>query len=355
MYVNSTMGINKVKYATLDEILNIPSGIEDVNFFIDGHMIMNFMYRESLQSDIASSPKELVISIVNSCLAIIEHYRKYLHRKGYNNSFYFLFNRMLPTFQNKIIPFGNNYYDRYSKANQTFIVTNSIIDEAMEYLSEVLKYIPDAYYVDNENVLDTFAIKYIAEQRPGFNVVFTKDTLMYQLVSSNTVILRPKKDHHMVITIENFCKMVTKDHVFTPKHIDHTMWQYVLIINGLKEMDVIPINSGFIKLLKLLDKLVEEDVLDNGMSSKSFIRMFNEFMVGNENNEKLLTDRYLALICKNTEVIEKAHKARIDYSINVDLYDMNGLEKLNSYFDAENKVNIYSLYKSRIKKSNIKW
>lgn len=354
MFVNSTIGINKIKYIDLDSILNIPEGIEDVNFFIDGHSLLNFMYRENIQSDLASSPQDMIISIVNSCLSIIEHYRNYLSKKGYNNTFYFLFNRELPKFQNKIIPFGNNFYDRYSNLNQTFRVANYIIDEAMHYLEEVVRYVPRAYYIDNTGVLDCFAMKYIISQNDGFNIVLTKDKLIFQLVSSKTVILRPKKDHHYVITKDNFFEKLTEEHVYNVKHIDYTMYPFILIINGVKEMDVIPINTGFIKLLKLLDKLVEEEILDNGISSKSFIRIFNEFMVGNENNEKLLTDRYLALICKNIEVIDKADREKINYSMDIDLYDLNGLEALNDYLDAENKINVYNLYKTGKKKPNMK-
>lgn len=355
MYVNSTMGMNKIKYVELDSLLSLPkTGV--VNFFIDGHSLLRFLYKEIIQADIASSPSELITNVVNSTLSVIEHYRRYFYNRGKDNNFYFLFNRKLPVFQNKILPFGNNYYDKYSQANQTYIVTNHIIDEAMKYLSDVLKYIPDAYCVDNEGVLDVFAIKHIIDTNEGFNIIMTKNELMYQLVSDNTVILRPKKDHHSVINKDNFMKKITEDFAFVPKFMDYTLYPFVIIINGLKDMDIYPINSKFIKLLKLLDTLVEEEVIDNGMSSKSFIKIFNEVTLGNEKNEELLKDRYTALICKNGAIIDKSSIERINYSISINLYDTNSLEKLNEYFDADNKIDIYTLFRSRRGSTkNINW
>lgn len=355
MHANSVIGINKIKFSVLNEILKIPDKYETINFHIDLHDIISFMYRDNVQSEIANSPQELVVSITNSIIALCEHYRKYFS-KSYNTNFYLHCSRELPHFQNKIIPFGNNYYDRYSLLNSRFHVANQVVNKSMEFLKDIISYIPHVYYVDTPTVWDTFAMKYIIDRKSDeFNIVMTKDTLKFQLVCNNCVIFRPKRDDSYVIDRKNFCEMITIDKAFTPKHMDYTMYQYIIIINGSKELDVPPINKGFVKLLKLFDSMIEADILTNNMSSKSFIRLFNDFVAGNENNEQLLIDRYRAMIANNVEILGKGSLESIEYSINKDLYDMNTLEEINKHFPNDDKINIYALSKSRVKKSNLRW
>lgn len=361
MHINSTIGLHKIKYAVLNQILEFKSTTEQINFYIDGHMLVDFLYRENIQTEFLNSqitPVKSVLSITNSFLAIVEHYRKYLYKKGYNTNFYILFNRKLPSYQNSIIPFGNNFYDRYHIRNEKYNVINGIIEKSVEFLIETCKYIPHVYMVDNEAVDDTFTMKYIinkTESEKTEHLIFTKNKFMYQLVDKGVSVLRPKRDDSYVIDIVNFWDKLTLDYSYDVKYIDYTFYQYVLIVNGYTKYDVIPINSSFIKLLKLFDRLVKEEILDNGMSSKSFIDIFNDFTLGGEPNHNLLSDRYKAIIAKNPEVIGKSTMHNIDYSLSYDIYDMNSLEELNKLLPDEDKLNIYSLYDSRVGKKKLRW
>jgi hypothetical protein len=358
--VGPLLGIYKIKYETLNNILKLNEDVKSVNFHINLHSILSVLYTNAYEVNYTNRRGDDAEIVLTSILSTVAHYRGYFGYKDIKNKVYLYFNTELPEYQNKLIPFGGSYYDKYCPINQKYFTINNMIKKVIEDLQTILEYIPGVYFIHNKGIEDGVAMSYVREKHEAdLNIAFTKKEIDFQLVSENTVILRPKREQSTVITTNTLYDFLTKKTKYSAEDLSYKFYPLVLAVWGYKAYDIEKMNTSFTKLLKLIQRAYEHEVLHPDMGLQRMVKEFNDLTAGGEGNLEVLTKRINAITYSAVERGMAHNKFAKIYNSFIDLSDINTLEKINNHFMPENKVNIYTLLNgtsaSNKKKPNIDW
>jgi len=349
--VDILINASRIKYDILSDIFKDYTIDESyVNFYIDFHSIIYRIYKNEFNSDIIND-KNLIKCIVVSILNTVSHYRRFLSVKlKKNNRIFIIFNDKIPDYQSSYIEYGRLYYDRYSKANKDYSSINAALEDSLSFVKELCSYFEELYFIDVSRIDEVNTITQLMTKYDGCNIIYTKNELNYQLVNSvnPTFILYPDRDHSKLFNKSNIYDFVLTGKKFRPKHMTAEIFPIYLTLIGLSKRDVPSITiRGMVKIMKVIDLMLENELISNSVSIQEFIYQLSKIVTVSESDKELIYNRYMAISYKLGLVgLSSIKKQQIDSCI-IDLYDQNGLVKLNDSLGEAYILNISDLNKNK--------
>jgi len=314
---------NKIKYAVLENIL---PKFNDKNKLII-HIDLNSILRSILSPTVIISASDKITqeSAVSSIINMIAHYREYFIRQNIVTHFFLYYNKDIK--KNKdILEYGNKYYNKINGSSIDFFDKYTFITNVLKSVQDIIKYIPKAYYIEDDNNENYVNALYFLNQK-DYNLIISKDILWYQLVNSdNTILLRPKRDDSYIIN---------KGNIF-----DYELKSYKKYYKDLKNISILLASHG-VKSRGLTrfkhDKEVKENI-DTSITYGDFsISLFDI-----EDKEELIQRFRLVDAKYQLSIITQIESSKLDEQL-IDKYNYKFLRDLNKIYKKDNLLQLEEL------------
>lgn len=353
------IGMHKIKYSTLDDIMKLRDDCDIVNLFIDVHTIISKIYRKTENTEWINTGNNNDMFLAIDLLNLAAHYRRYLYKKGKSNRIFFVFDNKIPRYQSELISYGNIYFDRYSEANIAYRELNEFVERVMSNFHKLCVYFEDISFIKTSGIDDSVKIQYLINKFSGQNFIMSKYEHMFQLINNdNTEIILPNRDNSYIINRNNLYDNILDKLKFRPSHVDYQIFNIYLTVQGLKCRDVPSMSiRGRVKVLQLLDYMISEEFITNTVSLKTFSAMFKDVMRFDDEEVAVMERRYKALNAKlGAMALSSSEKSSIDNQI-FHLFDRDKIEALNNKLPSDKQISFLDLYKNKVvtKRKEMRW
>lgn len=344
---------NYIKYDKLTELTNIAynnSGCEHLNIIIDMHSLIKQLYPiwEHLMIE---NQSEIASSIINLCA----HLRQfYWSRYRVTTEFYIVYSNN--SVSRKSCQYFN--YDNRNRQNG-FIDANNLINDNIKILDLICKYLPDIYFINEDNEDSAVVIYTIANmiQNNKLNsttMVFTRDTYLFGLVglNNNITVFTPSKsktigDVSYFINSINLYDVYRKEcgATLTNKiqiQLNPSLFYYVLSMAGSHSRSITKMTSTN-KAIDILKKGILDSIIPNTNMSLSYLDQSNMNQLLENNNldyEKFKNNLFALSVDYNSLCyINNYGTTKILESI-INLYDAVNLKNINNTFFKNNPLDL---------------
>ena len=178
--IRKIVGRNKIKYNILNDLFTKNEISNIKTLLINGDSILLDMHKyikEYGKSDNDVYKNDIIYAITSSILNTIAHYR-----------YYFILHDEYP----KIYFFADSNDD------------HPYIRKAMEISKIILKYIPNAYFVDTKNFQTSIAMYYFKHKN---TLIISRDEFDLMMLDDKTSILKTFGDKSKIYTVDNWQKV----------------------------------------------------------------------------------------------------------------------------------------------------
>jgi len=348
--LDGIIGMNKLKYAKLKELEWLSKNHSDteLDLYIDLASIFSRLYIKNNVSDVLNYSGNPVVAIISGVINIVAHYRKYIYSMGYSNKIYLIFNPSIPIYQASILSYGHKHFDKYSKANADYKALNDIIDKALMGIRDICNHVNDLYFPDTNKIEDYVAVAHLMDVDRKTLVISNYEEYYLLLPYNDITILSTRKNSY-IVNRDNVIEKMLESSKFDSKYISYKLLSHIFTIIGIKNREVkAALGFGRVKALRLLERLLDEEMITNDISIKQLLRIISHGV-----DEDVVADlyaRYQMLDVKfATKAITKGQAARIENTC-IDMYDRSGLEEINNNVHNEHVIDFISLYKSSVER-----
>lgn len=275
---------NFVRYDVLEKLINSHYGsleyyksINHLNIFIDMYSIVRRLYGDVFD---VPDPNILTSLIVNMC----GHYRNFFRNKYATDTTIYIVD------SNNCCNLNRKFYQGYNQGYAESVTLNEKVTKLIyhnrQLLGELCSYLPNIEYIatDYETgvmIKHIITTNRISGDNTSPNMIISKDIYLYQLVSDyikdDVCILRPKKykgeDSSFIVNPYNVMYYYTKDRstsedtILTASNkINYGLLSYLMCITRLPERGIKSIVS-IPKIVKLLSKLIDQNIIINGKNT----------------------------------------------------------------------------------------
>lgn len=342
---------SRIKYTVLDELLK-PIKIQQstINFFIDMSCIFRKIYQNKNNVyELFHNTDEFVMDIVIAILNTVAHYRRYLYtRLGKSNRIFLVYNTQIPAFQKSLlIHYGEKVYPMYQTNHPDFGAMNHAIQKAIHFIQEIVPYIEDVFFIENQKVEELVTMSYIMgceEVKNDFHIILTRNPMVYQMLDDRCVSLYPKRDESKLITSNTWATFETSKIQYTPPAFRTNFVPIFLAIRGIKERNISPVYlRGITQIFKLFEKLESGHYLGERFSLQTFL---DSISIIQKNKERLPTDNDIILMKRMYRAFHipsgVAAMTTVQYNTILtsiyNIYDQTGLEQLNELLIQTNDI-----------------
>lgn len=339
--MNVIFNMYKIKYKKLEEMLSAKYiGLYqncNVNLFINMENILISLSSPNIVEKLRVGNKGRNFQFISNVINLAAHYKRFFTKNGINIKIFlyvpFPFSSMLQ--KNKAINSDyRDYYEYKFNNNTSNYELREMIESSIEMIKIICEYIEGVYFITSENLENSLIPAVIADNKNDkyFNFIISKDIYDYQYISKDFHILYPKGDFSLVISKHNLYDVITKDVlVRTNNDINVKFLPFILSIIGSKNRNIYNIKGfGVVKLLKLIDKLIDEKVITNETTN---IHILIEFI-----NEKFRTKVMNNFYCTDIDFQLLSLNTRDHYNIISQLkdkFDNVSLKKINDKYFTE--------------------
>ena len=353
----------KIKYVIMNKLfgkLDLKT-VNSITLYINLESVINALHRndyeEALQTftkdEINGQCKRLISNIIN----LTAHYRLYFTRSKVSSNIVFYYQNFdtYKNFYNSLyLPkYRKHYFDMYH--NDKYELVNDIIISCVSYVKSIIDCI-DAVYILKSDIIESSLIPLIGHKdkrlKSDLNIVLTKDLYDLQYVNHGFLVMLPEKEESVILHKKNVMSYLRYKHDLSDKYkvdINPLLLPFMLSVLGDKKRSLEKIRGiGFKKLYKSLEKLYEEDYLDDdnplcfNLEHLSELIKESSFFIDNGVKETISAnymsinlDRQINLV--DTYVAEDM----LDGLINK--FDNNGLKRINDKIFADYPLNIVEL------------
>lgn len=353
----------KIKYVIMNKLfgkLDLKT-VNSITLYINLESVINALHRndyeEALQTftkdEINGQCKRLISNIIN----LAAHYRLYFTRSKVSSNIVFYYQNFdtYKNFYNSLyLPkYRKHYFDMYH--NDKYELVNDIIISCVSYVKSIIDCI-DAVYILKSDIIESSLIPLIGHKdkrlKSDLNIVLTKDLYDLQYVNHGFLVMLPEKEESVILHKKNVMSYLRYKHDLSDKYkvdINPLLLPFMLSVLGDKKRSLEKIRGiGFKKLYKSLEKLYEEDYLDDdnplcfNLEHLSELIKESSFFIDNGVKETISAnymsinlDRQINLV--DTYVAEDM----LDGLINK--FDNNGLKRINDKIFADYPLNIVEL------------
>lgn len=336
----SYLGIYKIKYGILNEISSeYDNDISNTDIFhIDLNMMFDTVFKiEGITDTYVDKYK---FSIVSSILNLVAHFRAYFVTRHKRYVTFYMY-------------YDSNTFDNTKKSKKiNYKIRDKYIKNSMDILRIIVKYIPDVYLIDNSSsgIHIGAAMQYFNDKNKH-NVVFTKNTIYYQLVSKHCKILRPNRDSSYCITRSDLYVIVSGGDVNEyDTSLNTDLYTAVISISGVGYIRGLK-GIGFKRAVKMLDKAVKNGDMVNLYYSNMKELLYDIKL--NDPNDRIKSNFNKLDFRKQYNKLSKSDTIILDSFI-VDLFAKKDLQKLNiEYFTDFDSLMLNELLMN-VKQSNDK-
>lgn len=353
----------KIKYVIMNKLfgkLDLRT-VNSITLYINLESVINALHRndyeEALQTltkeEINGQCKRLISNIIN----LAAHYRLYFTRSKVSSNIVFYYQDFdaYKNFYNSLyIPkYRKHFFDMYH--NDKFDLVNDIIMSCVNYVKSIIDCI-DAVYILKSDIIEASLIPLIGHKdkrlKSDLNIVLTKDLYDLQYVNHGFLVMLPEKEESVILHKNNVMSYLRYKHDLTEKYkvdINPLLLPFMLSVIGDKKRSLEKIRGvGFKKLYKSLEKLYEEDYLDDENPLSFNIEHLSElikessFFIDNGVKETISANYMCINLDRQINLVDNyVIEDMLDGLINK--FDNNGLKRLNDKIFADYPLNIVEL------------
>jgi len=312
--IDKILNGKKIRYEYLDELFKkykkfFPK-MSVINIFIDLPYILNQLYNpENIKNLSILMNKSDKYSITSNLLNLAGHYRHYFaSRMECYTNIVFMYNSKIDKKIKEIDKdYNKTYYEkRYSYDNAVFGDLNLLIKDNIKIMKLILEHVPNCSFADSEYMDYRCIFPYMVEKeefKDNINIILTDNKLMYQnLITSNTLILTPKLDKSLVITLGGGLRHLLGKSKTIEKHPEYLAMniENIPIMESMvnhKKNDTLGIkNFGYLKALAYLYKNnidVDRTYVTTKIIDELFADKFNDVELNIIKNNFKIYNNYL--------------------------------------------------------------
>lgn len=270
--IEPIINYHKIKYDKLIELIrNSDMEGSKVNVFINLNSILNKFYREDIMSGILSLKYRENIVLTAEIINLVAHYRHFFwSRFKVPSKFYFYYCNKVPKYGKKNLDgYMSLFKERINEDNAKFGELTSIINNNLKLVNSLSTYVQGAYFITSDGLEQGTIPYYIIKKYAKddiCNLILTSDKLDYQLANlKNTFILKANGKNSKLISKKEIFDYKYKTVKYRPKKKIHpSFYPLVLSFCGCKSRELTATKGhGFVSTMKLLDKLISSDKLEN--------------------------------------------------------------------------------------------
>lgn len=304
--------------------------------FIDLNSYLEGIFKSKNKNCIYDVRMSIVSSIINFAAHIVEFFNS---RMNMGIKVFIVFGNYRPPYASELLP----QYNAHFIQDINMELYNIVLDDELEQLANIVKYIPNVYFMKDMTEEPAVLIRYLMadhsilfknDLRPA-RFVFTKDLFTFQLAACcpNTHIIRVKKSKYGDVTSRisyfDFYKKISKELSLSNPiggGISPELYSLYLAYAGCKTKGVrslrnFPNTDKFIK-----DLLVNQSIINSYNITLSTVPSMFE-------SEELF-NRFKGLdVMHRFNMYINSPSSRVLTSSIIDLYDPQGMQDLNNgYF-----------------------
>lgn len=267
----------KPKYEKLNELFeNYLLDIRlrnQVNVIIDLKEILKKFFRPDVNIENVSQHL-LIEEVASDIINVLGHYRNYFYKSAKYTTFYVLYSfDMCEELIKEFPEYKKEYYEKYfNKTNPQ----TTIAKKAAQIVERVVERTPNAYFIETSRYDEFIYAKHIVESIVKDNeltVILSNDTIFYQLLKNNIVLLNLKGIKSELVTADNALSVLSKK-----DDIDFSinLLPLVLSIAGSKKHSITNVPGFAInKAITFVSKLVADGKVIDGPSIEIPINFSN--------------------------------------------------------------------------------
>lgn len=333
---------SRIKYAILDELLKlIKIQQSTINFLIDMSCVFRKIYQNKNNVyELFHDTDEFVMDIVVAILNTVAHYRRYLYtRLGKSNRIFLVYNTQIPAFQKSLIAnYGEKQYTIYQENHPDFGAMNVAIRKAIHFIQDIVPYIEDVFFIENQKVEELVTMSYIMgceETKNDFNIILTRNPMVYQMLDKRCITLYPKRDESKRITSDTWTAFEASKLQYNPPAFRTNFVPIFLAIRGIKERNVSSVYlRGVSQIFKLFERLESGHYLGDRFSLQTFLDAIpmiqkNKERLPTDNDIILMKQMYRAFHIPTSVAAMTATQYNTILTSIYNIYDQTSLEQLN--------------------------
>ena len=348
--IEPIINFHKVKYDKLIELIR-SSDMEGskVNVFINLNSILNKFYREDVISGVISLKYIENIVLTAEIINLVAHYRHFFwSRFKVPSKFYFYYCNKVPKNGKKNLDdYMELFKEKQNENNAKYGEITSIINNNLKLVDSISTYVQGTYFIKSNGlepgVISYYIIKKFSDD-DTCNLILTSDKLDYQLANlKNTFILKANGKNSKLISKKEIFDYKFKDIKYRPKkNIHPSFYPLVLSFCGCKSRELTSIKGyGFVKTMKLLDKLISSDKLDNKVPKTIEYSILEDVLEDDifsllNNRYKSISYRYQYLLLNDIDKMNIESKLK-------DKYDNMAIMGINTDYFPNNNIQLVEL------------
>lgn len=255
-----------IKYKKLDELLNGPIYSSSdfgapINVIFD---LKSFFRKAYRMKELDVEPMIAIEDISSSVINAIAHYRNYIYKYWRRTNFYLLYSeKECDQLVSEYPDYKKDYYGKYLHSDENKEM-NQIIASALNRIKSIVKYIPNAFYLETSKLDEFVYLDIIAgkSDAPNFKyLILSDDPVMFQSLSSTSYAIDIKGINSKTIdsasVLDYLCESDKANRIS-----GSGLLPLVLAMTGTDRYSIDGIkNFGFKRAIKAISDLVVEKIL----------------------------------------------------------------------------------------------
>lgn len=338
---------------------------DNVTVYIDINSVIKQLYSPQIAENFTHIKTKDRLNLVVELVNIIGHYRHFFASRLSMHSRFFLFYSDKESIYHTNIDenYKKEYYKKMDKDNITYRDTNKTIKSTLELVKTIVKYIPNAYFIDTYKIEPTILPYYIINKT---NIDNDND---YSLIVSNDKIYRQLlkyKDRMLLLELRGsekskvISKENVKDELFssgTKKdinefvNIDYNILDIYNLFTDHKDQEYKSIPGyGPVSTVKLLDKMISDIELSplKDYTNESSLRKLFSGKLKDDKMEELIKRFKLF---NHSHIVDEIDGSKIQNIISsqiIDFNDPNEIKTLNEEVFERTYINIDYLFEGEL-------
>ncbi|WRM43450.1 hypothetical protein [Staphylococcus phage LY01] len=338
---------------------------DNVTIYVDLNSVIKQLYSPQIAESFTHVKTKDRLNLVVELVNIIGHYRHFFASRLNMHSRFFLFYSDKESIYHTNIDkdYKKEYYKKMNKDNITYRDVNKTIKSTLELVKTIVKYIPNAYFIDTYKIEPTILPYYILsktniENNDDYSLIVSNDKIYRQLLKYKDRLLLLElrgSEKSKVITKENI-----KDELFSSNtkkdindfvNIDYNILDLYNLFMEHKDQEYKSIPSyGPVSTVKLLDKMISDLKLSplKEYNNESSLRKLFENEIKEEKLEELI-NRFK--LFNHPHIVDEIDGSKIQNILSsqiIDFNDPNEIKRLNEEIFERTYINIDYLFEGEL-------
>ncbi|WPH64277.1 hypothetical protein [Staphylococcus phage vB_StaM_PB50] len=340
----------------------------NVTIYIDINNVIKQLYSPQVSENFTHLKTKNRLNLVVELVNIIGHYRHFFaSRLNMHSRFFLFYSDKESIYHTSVDPdYKKEYYKKMNEDNITYRDINKTISITLELVKTIVKYIPNAYYIDTYKIEPTILPYYIMEKTTidnenDYSLIVSNDKIYRQLLDYKDRLLLLElrgSEKSKVISKENIKGEIfsssTKKDINDFMNIDSGIIDIFNLFSDHKDQEYKSISGyGPVTTIKLLDKMIEDTKL-------SPLKEYNNETLLRETFKDYLKEEKLEELIKRFKLFDQKHivdeidGSKIQNILSSQIIDFNDpleIKRLNDELFINSFINIDYLFEGEINRN----